>query len=203
MRRMQSPRLAAVETLSQVMRVPEIEVADVRALDAHNAEEVSRRHLECRGVPRRHRELGNLAQLGARLVVKRGVERWQLLERIGQHRRCSAPHRRIWRWCRMCALCQSLNPSLLTAYLRDELRPAVEDRQNLLFFGRGQAHRHAGTPRSRLRRNTAKSLGAPPKVTDSDAGSRPASSAILRKRGMKSSGLPEPALEAAGSIPSP
>ena len=37
---MQSPRLATVKTLTQVLRVPEIEVADLRALDAHNAEEV-------------------------------------------------------------------------------------------------------------------------------------------------------------------
>src|SRR5215472_13712011 len=29
-------------------------------------------------------------------------------------------------------------------HLRDQLRPAVEDRQDLLSFGRGQAHRHAG-----------------------------------------------------------
>jgi hypothetical protein len=52
MRRVQSPRLATVETLSQVTRIPNVEVADLRALDAHNAEEVSRRHLECLGVPR-------------------------------------------------------------------------------------------------------------------------------------------------------
>ena len=41
------------------------------------------------------------------------------------------------------------------------------------------------------------------KVTDSDAGSRPAFSATFRNRGMKSSGLPEPPLGAAGRIPSP
>ena len=58
--RVQSPRLATVEMLSQVVRVPEVEVANLRALDANNAEEVSCRHLECFGVPRRHRELGNL-----------------------------------------------------------------------------------------------------------------------------------------------
>src|ERR1700720_392862 len=31
----------------------------------------------------------------------------------------------------------------LAFHLRNQLRPAVEDRQDL-FFGRGQAHRHAG-----------------------------------------------------------
>src|SRR5215469_12658827 len=102
MRRMQSPRLATVKTLTQVMRVPKIEVADLRALDAHNAKEVSRGHLECLGVPRRHRELGNFGQLSARPVVKRGVERWQALDRIRQHRRCLASRRRIGGWRRMC-----------------------------------------------------------------------------------------------------
>src|SRR5205807_7557118 len=109
--RVKSPRLATVEALSQVMRVPEVEVANLRALDADNAEEVSRRHLERLGVPRRHRELGNFRQLSARPVVKRGVERWQLLDRIRQHRRCPAPRLRVQGWRRMRALRHSLSPS--------------------------------------------------------------------------------------------
>src|ERR1700716_4199471 len=92
--RVQSPRLATVEALSQVMRVPEVEVADLRALYAPYSEEVSCRHLECPGIPGRHRELGNFRQLSARPVVKRGIERWQLLDRIRQHRRCPASLRR-------------------------------------------------------------------------------------------------------------
>src|SRR5215469_16212907 len=55
MRRMKSPRLASVEMLSQVMRIPEVEIANLRALDAHNTKEMSRRHLECLGVRRRRR----------------------------------------------------------------------------------------------------------------------------------------------------
>src|SRR6516225_737799 len=76
-------------------RKPEAAAADLRALNAHNTEEVSRRRLECLGVPRRNPELGNFGQLSARPVVKRGVERWQLLDRIRQHRRCVASRRRI------------------------------------------------------------------------------------------------------------
>ena len=49
--RVQSPRLATIEALSQIMRIPEVEIPDLRALDAHNAEEVPRRHLECLGFP--------------------------------------------------------------------------------------------------------------------------------------------------------
>src|SRR6516165_2971823 len=93
--RVQSPRLATVEALCQVMRVPEVEVPNLRALDADNTEEVSRRHLERLGFPRRHRELGNFGHFRPYLVVKCGVERWQLLDRIRQHRWCLAPRRRV------------------------------------------------------------------------------------------------------------
>src|SRR6516162_4849664 len=109
--RMQSPRLATVEALGQVMRVPEVEIADLRALDTDYTEEVSRPHLECPGIPGRHRELGNFRQLSARPVVKRGVERWQLLDRIRQHRRCPASLGRVRGWHRMCRLCHGLSSS--------------------------------------------------------------------------------------------
>src|SRR5438477_8002483 len=56
------------------------------------------------------------------------------------------------------------------------------------------------TPRSRKRFSISGSSGAPPNVTGSDCGSRPASLAISRKRGRYSSGLP---LLAFGYQPSP
>ena len=93
--RVQSPRLATVEALCQVMRVPEVEVSDLRALDADNTEEVPRRHLERLGLPRRHGELGNFGHFRPYLLVKCGVERWQSLDRIRQHRWCLAPRRRV------------------------------------------------------------------------------------------------------------
>src|ERR1700758_204937 len=74
--RVQSPRLATVEVLTQVMRVPEVEVPDLWALDAHNAEEVACRHLERLRFPRRHRELGDFGHLSPCLAVKCGPERW-------------------------------------------------------------------------------------------------------------------------------
>ena len=92
--RVQSSRLATVEALSQIMRVPEVEVPDLWTLDAHNAEEMPRRHLERPGFPRRHREFGNFGHLSPCPVVKCGVERWQLLDRIRQRRLpCAAPPR--------------------------------------------------------------------------------------------------------------
>jgi hypothetical protein len=93
--RVQSSRLATVEALSQIMRVPEVEVPDLWTLDAHNAEEMPRRHLERPGFPRRHREFGNFGHLSPCPVVKCGVERWQLLDRIRQRRRRPAPRRRV------------------------------------------------------------------------------------------------------------
>jgi len=60
--------------------------------------------LECFGIPRWHRELGTFGQLSARPVVKRGVERWQLPNRIRQHRRCPAPRRCVRGWRRMYGL---------------------------------------------------------------------------------------------------
>jgi len=71
--------------------------------------------LECLGVPRWHRELGNLGQLSACPVVKRGVERWQLLDRIRQHRRCPAPRRRVRGWRCVSALPHGFNSSKLAA----------------------------------------------------------------------------------------
>src|SRR6516165_1963606 len=120
--RVQSPRFATVEALCQVMRVPEVEVPNLRALDADNAEEVPRRHLECFGFPRQHRELGNIGKLSACRVVKRGVERWQLLDRIRQHRRCPAPRRRVRGWRRMCGLRHTFSSSESQAATRPEYR---------------------------------------------------------------------------------
>src|SRR5260370_3632628 len=56
------------------------------------------------------------------------------------------------------------------------------------------------TPRSRKRFSISGSSGAPPNVTGNDFGSRPASSAICRKRGRYSCGFP---LLAVGYQPSP
>src|SRR5215472_4545780 len=67
----------------------------------------------------------------------------------------------------MCWLCQSLSSSLLTAYLRDQFRPTVEDRQDLLFFGRGQAHRHAGNTKIAVMRQYGQILRRAAQVTDS------------------------------------
>src|SRR5215831_9812747 len=47
----------------------------------------------------------------------------------------------LWHYIRRRPL---LHPLPLAFHVRDQLRPTVEDRQDLLFFCRGQAHHHAG-----------------------------------------------------------
>ena len=59
MRRMQRARLAAEEMLRQVVLVPQVEVADLGTLDAHDANEMARGHSECTPLARRDNELGD------------------------------------------------------------------------------------------------------------------------------------------------
>ncbi|MBB4372835.1 hypothetical protein GGD63_005647 [Bradyrhizobium sp. cir1] len=60
MRAMERPRLAAEEALGEIVRVPEIEVADLRAFDANDAEELAARHAKGTGIAWRHDELVRL-----------------------------------------------------------------------------------------------------------------------------------------------
>src|SRR5215475_11641363 len=89
----------------------------------------------------------------------------------------------------------------LTCGIRFAQRSRIGKISSFLAGGRRTVMRV--TPRSRLCFKTSISSGALPNVTDNDCGSRSASSAIWRRRGMNSSRLPELALGAAGSIPSP
>ena len=111
-RRVQRPRLAAEEALRQVVRVPQVKVADLRAFDADDAEELSRGHAECPRLARRHHQLGDLRQPGARRVVERRIERRQFLHRIGHHRRRAAPRRRVRRCRRLSWSCHVFPPHL-------------------------------------------------------------------------------------------
>ena len=60
MRAVQRPRLAAEEALGEIVRIPEIEVADLRAFDADDAEELPARHAKGAGIAGRHHELVRL-----------------------------------------------------------------------------------------------------------------------------------------------
>ena len=99
---------------------------------------------------------------------------------------------------------RSRPPDASSVEVADQLRPAVQHWEDLVGLRWRQADVHSGHAEIAVTlQHRSKSSGAPPSVTDKDCGSRPASIAIWRRRGMNSSGLPEPALGAAGSIPSP
>ena len=69
----QLARLAAEEALAKIMRVPQVQITDLRALDADDTKERSGRHFEGFAVARRHRYLGNPGHGFARLLIQRKV----------------------------------------------------------------------------------------------------------------------------------
>src|SRR5580704_12413023 len=86
MRRVDGARLAAEESLREIMRVPEVEVADLRPLDADDAEDVACRHAEASGIPRRHDHLGDFRHSGSQLAIEPGVIGREAIARVDRDR---------------------------------------------------------------------------------------------------------------------
>ena len=82
MGRVERAGLAAEEALGEICRAPQVEVADLRALDAENAEKMPGRNVERAPLARRNDGLANLLHARARIVVERRVVSGQLVERI-------------------------------------------------------------------------------------------------------------------------
>ena len=82
MRRMKRPRLAAKEALGEIGGVPQIEVADLRALDADDAEKMPGRNVERAPLPWRHDHLADLHHVGSRGIVEGRVVGGQPVDRI-------------------------------------------------------------------------------------------------------------------------
>src|SRR5690242_18533163 len=78
----EGPRLGTPEALSEIARVPEIEIADLRPLDADDAEKVSRRHFEGTTIAGRYGDLAHLGKIAARAIVERGIVWRQMLDGI-------------------------------------------------------------------------------------------------------------------------
>ena len=97
MRRVQRPRLAAEEALGEIGGVPQVEVADLRALDADDAEEMPGRNVECARLARRHDRLADLRHALSRAVVERRVIGRQPIEGIDDRGFRSAPLSRVRR----------------------------------------------------------------------------------------------------------
>ena len=70
MRAMERTRLAAEETLGEIVRVPEIEIANLRTFDADDAEELAARHAKCSGVAGRHDEFVRFDHRAASLLER-------------------------------------------------------------------------------------------------------------------------------------
>ena len=100
---MQGAGLAAVEPLAEIVCVPEIEIADLGALDADDPEHVTGRHLEGLGIARRNRELRDLGHARPDAVVEGRIEARELLEFVDDDGLDGAPCGGV-RWCRACCL---------------------------------------------------------------------------------------------------
>ncbi len=82
MGRVERARLAAEEPLGEICCAPQIEVADLRPLDADDAEKMSGLDVERPRLARRHDCLADLRQPHARIVVEGRVIDGQPVERV-------------------------------------------------------------------------------------------------------------------------
>src|SRR4029077_2200323 len=80
---------------------PEVEVPDLRPLDADDAKEMAGGRMKAARLPRRHDRFGNFLRLGARLAVEFRVELREAFARVDPHRRGGATRLRIRRWRRL------------------------------------------------------------------------------------------------------
>lgn len=87
---MERAGLAAEEALGQIDGVPQIEVADLWALDADDAKDVPRRRIESASFARWNDRLADLCHACSRVVVERGVVGRQQVDRIDDDRLCRA-----------------------------------------------------------------------------------------------------------------
>src|SRR5690242_1409843 len=76
------PRLGAPEALGKVARIPEIKIANLRSLDADNAEKVSRWHIEGATIAGGYGNLAHLREIAACAIVEPGIIWWEMLDGI-------------------------------------------------------------------------------------------------------------------------
>jgi len=87
---MQRARLAAEEAFGQIAGVPEVEVADLRPLDADDAKEMPLGHPKAAPFPRRDDGLADLRQILPRCIQQAEVGRRKRFDRISQDRALAA-----------------------------------------------------------------------------------------------------------------
>ena len=96
--RVQGARLAAEETFREVVRVPQVQVADLRAFGVDDAEQMPRGDLECPPVPRRHDHFVHQGHALADPLVEGPVPGGHLVHGVDDHRLRRPPGRRIRRF---------------------------------------------------------------------------------------------------------
>ena len=82
MGRVQRAGLAGEEAFAKVVRVPQVQIADLRALDADNAKQMPGRHAERARVARRHDGFGDECEIAPDVVVERAVIGRQLVDGV-------------------------------------------------------------------------------------------------------------------------
>ena len=95
--RVQGAGLAAVEPLREVVRVPQVQVADLWAVGVDDAKQMPRRDLERPSVPRRHGQRIHEGRAGADRLVEGPVPGRQLVHGVDGHRLHRPPGRRVRR----------------------------------------------------------------------------------------------------------
>src|SRR5206468_3117991 len=74
------------EALREIVRVPQIEVADLRAFDGNDAKQMAGRHGEGARIARRHDGFGDFDEIAPDVVVECTVVRRELVDGVDDDR---------------------------------------------------------------------------------------------------------------------
>jgi hypothetical protein len=97
MRRMQRAGLAAEKVLGKVGGVPQVEIADLRAIHTDNTKELPFANAERTPIPGRYDNLRQLREASSRRLEQRQIDWRKVLDRIDHHRRLAAALRGVIR----------------------------------------------------------------------------------------------------------
>ena len=78
----QRARFAGEEALAEVVCIPQVQIADLRSLDADDSKQMAGRHLEGARLARRHDGFGNLGEIAPHVVVERAVVGRELVDGV-------------------------------------------------------------------------------------------------------------------------
>src|SRR5207237_10798812 len=82
MGRVQRAGLAGEKAFGKIARIPQVEIADLRAVDADNAKQMPGGDLEGARVARRHDRLGDEGRIAPDVIIKRAVVGRELVDGV-------------------------------------------------------------------------------------------------------------------------